>query len=314
MLPVGQTGSVNDLDPERFAVHRQRLSTGVDMAFVREGIGGAPLVLLHGWPETKRIWWRNIEPLVQAGYEVIVPDLRGFGDSSAAPDGFYDVAAFGADVVELVRTVLGHRSCTMAGGDLGGVVMYDLGLRHPGLVSRQCFFNSVPPALPSELFQAAGVGPLVVNPATSDYFVRQGLDGDGLAGELTSDAARRRYVEGFYTHRLWAAPGSFTPESAAFHAAPFSDAGRLRTSFGCYESALGTIPSSDRPRFREVNPVPTLVLVGPEDHVIPADFADRCAVAFPDAVGPLLVPRSGHFLQWERSELFNRSVAAFLGA
>ncbi len=41
---------------------------GVDLAYVHEGAGGFPLVLLHGWPETKRIWWRNIEPLAAAGF------------------------------------------------------------------------------------------------------------------------------------------------------------------------------------------------------------------------------------------------------
>ena len=69
------------------------------LAYVREGVGGAPLLLVHGWPETKRIWWRNVEPLVAAGFEVIVPDLRGFGDSDLAPDGYYDVAAFSLDLL-----------------------------------------------------------------------------------------------------------------------------------------------------------------------------------------------------------------------
>ena len=55
-------------------------------------MGGFPLLLLHGWPETKRIWWRNVEPLVAAGFEVIVPDLAGFGDSGLADDDHYDVA------------------------------------------------------------------------------------------------------------------------------------------------------------------------------------------------------------------------------
>ena len=40
------------------------------------GVGGYPLLLVHGYPETKRIWWRNVRPLAEAGYEVVVPDLR----------------------------------------------------------------------------------------------------------------------------------------------------------------------------------------------------------------------------------------------
>src|SRR6185503_18309046 len=59
-----------------FAVERATLRDGVEIAYVREGAGGFPLLLLHGWPETKRVWWRNIEPLAAAGFDVIVPDLR----------------------------------------------------------------------------------------------------------------------------------------------------------------------------------------------------------------------------------------------
>jgi pimeloyl-ACP methyl ester carboxylesterase len=39
---------------------------------------GHPLLLVHGYPETRRIWWRNVKPLVEAGYEVIVPGCGHF--------------------------------------------------------------------------------------------------------------------------------------------------------------------------------------------------------------------------------------------
>jgi pimeloyl-ACP methyl ester carboxylesterase len=68
-------------------------------------VSGYPLLLIHGWPETKRIWWRNIEPLAAAGFEVIVPDLRGFGDSDLAPDGHYDIASHARDLHALVHDV-----------------------------------------------------------------------------------------------------------------------------------------------------------------------------------------------------------------
>ena len=124
---------------------------------MRAGEGGYPLLLLHGWPETKRIWWRNIEPLAAAGFEVIVPDLRGYGDSGLAPDGFYDPATHALDMHALVTDVLGHERCAAAGGDVGGVVIQDLGLRFPGFVVRQCLFNTVPPVLRDE-YEQAGIG------------------------------------------------------------------------------------------------------------------------------------------------------------
>src|SRR5215470_15431020 len=98
-----------DIDPGRFAVHRFG-GRGFSQAYVHEGAGGVPLLLVHGWPESKRIWWKVIEPLAEAGFEVIVPDLRGFGDSDVGPDGFHDVAAHALDVCSLVRGELGHES------------------------------------------------------------------------------------------------------------------------------------------------------------------------------------------------------------
>ena len=62
-----------DLDPERFAVESCG-ARGFAQAYVRQGAGGVPLLLIHGFPETKRIWWRVIEPLAVAGFDVIAPD------------------------------------------------------------------------------------------------------------------------------------------------------------------------------------------------------------------------------------------------
>src|SRR6478609_4985906 len=98
---------MTDLDPDRFTVHRAS-PRGFTHAFVHENPGGAgPLVLVHGWPETKRIWWKVIAPLAAAGFEVIVPDLRGFGDSAVSSDGLHDVAAHSADLHGLLAA-LGH--------------------------------------------------------------------------------------------------------------------------------------------------------------------------------------------------------------
>ena len=294
-----------DLSPTEFA----DLDNDVRLAYVCEGAGGMPLLLVHGYPETKRIWWRNLMPLADAGFEVIAPDLRGHGESSLAPDGFYDIAAFSKDMYALVHDVLGHEHCVVAGGDVGGPVIYDLSLRYPGFVRKLCFFNTVPPIL-DVAYDAAGIPPDAPQAmrSTSDYFIRQATDPDGLLKELDTPARRRAYVAEMYGHRLWAGRGAFTPDDVDFMTEPYADPDKLRASWGVYESSTGNRAMSDAPRFLEPNPLPTLVLYGPEDHVIPRSFPDRCRVAFTDCIGPLEVAGAGHFLQWEAADIFNRVV------
>jgi pimeloyl-ACP methyl ester carboxylesterase len=294
------------------AVEHATVRDAVDIAYVRAGGGGFPLLLLHGWPETKRIWYRNIDRLAAAGFDVIAPDLRGYGDSGVAPDGFYDPATHALDMYALMRDALGHERCVAAGGDVGGVVIQDLGLRFPGFVARQCLFNTIPPVLP-ELYEHAGIPPSIPREVrmAADYFRRQGRDADGLAAELDSPDKRRRYIAQFYGPRFWAAPGAFSAEDVDFHTEPFADSAKLRASFGIYETALGTRPAAEPPRLFETNPIPTLVLYGPDDHVIPRDFPARCEVAFSERIGPFVVPGAGHFLQWERADVLNQSLVYF---
>ena len=79
-----------------------------------------------------------------------------------------------------------------------------------------------------------------------------------------------------------------------------------------YGPAMRQRRVSERPPLLRGSAVPTLALYGPEDHVIWADFPRCCEVAFTELVGPFVVPRAGHFLQWERAELLNRAIEYFL--
>lgn len=300
------------LDPDRFVVHTFE-GRGFRQAYVRENPGGVPLLCVHGWPETKRIWWKVIEPLASAGFEVIVPDLRGFGDSDTGPDGYHDVPAHSRDLHALLTEGLDHDRVVVCGGDLGGPVIQDLALRFPELVERMVLFNA---PLPYDEERMAGMDtrPLV---GAADYFLRQGTDPDGLAAELATPEQRRSYIATFYTSRFWAHPGAFCegmlPGGPAvdFHTAPFADAAKLRASFGGYESAFAESARSEPPLLARNEDIETLILFGPSDHVLYPDFDRMAAVCFPDHVGPFVVRDCGHFVPWEAPHALVSATRAF---
>jgi pimeloyl-ACP methyl ester carboxylesterase len=297
--------AATDLDPEAFPYQTSEVR-GFRQAYVRHG-SGHPLLLVHGWPETSRIWWRNIGPLADAGFEVIVPDLRGFGRSAPGPDGIHDVASHSRDLHALVHDHLGHERVVAVGGDLGGPVIQDLALRFPGFVERLVLFNA-PLPYDKERMQGMRTRPAA---EAADYFLRQGTDADALAAELATPEQRRRYIATFYSSRFWAHPGTFTPADVAFMTEPWGDGVNLRASFGTYESVFSEAARSEPPMLARNPDVETLLLFGPSDHVIYPEFDRMAAVVFPNHVGPFLVRDAGHFLQWEAAPVLNSAVRSF---
>lgn len=306
------SGRVTDatLDRDRFAVHHAS-PRGFRQAFVREGIGGVPLVCVHGWPETKRIFWKVIEPLSRAGFEVIAPDLRGFGDSDVGPDGLHDVTASALDLYALVHDHLGHERVVLLGGDFGGPIIQDLALRRPDWVDRLVLFNSPLRFDRERMGHLQGTRPPM---EAADYFLRQGLDADGLAAELATPEQRRRYIATFYTSRFWAHPGAFVgPGEVDFHTEPFADGAKLRASFGAYESAFSDAARGGPSLLGHNARTPALVLFGPSDHVLYPAFDQMAAATFDHHVGPFLLRDCGHFVPWEAPHALVSGTAAFCG-
>ncbi|MEY7848222.1 alpha/beta fold hydrolase [Natrarchaeobius sp. A-rgal3] len=119
---------------------------GVRLHAVTAGEETGPLVvLLHGFPEFWYAWHRQIEPLVEAGYRVLVPDGRGY-NLSEKPESVraYRRETLARDVLELIRAD-GRDAAHVVGHDWGGIVGWELAIRHPQAVETFTAINAPHP-------------------------------------------------------------------------------------------------------------------------------------------------------------------------
>ncbi|MES2127711.1 MAG: alpha/beta hydrolase [Pseudomonadota bacterium] len=108
---------------------------GLDFPVLDVGEGPAVL-LLHGFPDSHRVWRYQVGPLVRAGYRVIAPDLRGFGDAPMPPNvADYSIGNVMGDVAG-VLDALGVKQARVIGHDWGAVVAWYLAAYYPARVER----------------------------------------------------------------------------------------------------------------------------------------------------------------------------------
>jgi len=120
-------------------------AAGTAINLVRGG-SGPPLLLLHGAPQT-HVTWRLVAPQLAKSYTVIVPDLRGYGDSSKPPDGEmhvnYSKRAMALDQVEVMKH-FGFDKFPVIGQDRGGRVTHRMVLDHPEKITHAAVLDIIP--------------------------------------------------------------------------------------------------------------------------------------------------------------------------
>jgi haloacetate dehalogenase len=122
------------------------VQTGETTIFARWAGSGPPILLLHGFPQTHRMW-RSVAPLLARNFTVVCADLRGYGRSgcpASAPDHApYAKRAMARDMAILMER-LGHPHFSIAGHDRGGRVAYRMALDHPSRVDRIAVLDILP--------------------------------------------------------------------------------------------------------------------------------------------------------------------------
>jgi pimeloyl-ACP methyl ester carboxylesterase len=108
----------------------------INMAFDDRGAGPAVL-LIHGFPLNRRMWQPQLAPLAAAGFRVIAPDLRGFGESDAPATG-YSIERFADDLIALLDALQIERA-VVGGMSMGGYILMNLLERHPERIAAACF-------------------------------------------------------------------------------------------------------------------------------------------------------------------------------
>lgn len=259
----------------------QALVNGISLACDDQG-SGPPLILIHGFPLQRKMWHPQIQAVTGAGFRLVTPDLRGFGESDA-PDGPYSMEIFADDIVALMDH-LAIGQAVIGGMSMGGYVLMNLLDRYPERVAGACFIVTRAPAddeagkarrlhLAQEVMK---FGPqLVADAFVEVLFAEQNL------------TERPKLVEEVYG---WMSATDSRGLAGGLLAM------RERTDYGALLD-----------RFR----VPALAIGADGDRAIPAEFSRAIAAGVPGC-RLCIVPEAGHLANLEHPGAFNDCLLEFL--
>ena len=266
-----------------------------------EGSGpGVPVLLLHGVPETSRMW-RDVQPALAAGRRVLAPDLPGLGGS--AYSGPYDVPSVVAQLIALIEAEFGADTrVDVVGHDWGGVIALGLAEIRPNLIRRLCVVNAPYRDIP---FLRAAHVPLFALPAVPELLFRFG--GPRVVEKMIKLA--------------WRAPAPLEPDVCAEYTAAYGDAQQVSAMLGYYRAAArpkfaAMLPGAAQPAAAAATPQivvdQALVLWGALDPVLPIATGQSVVRDLGPACAMITVPGAGHFVVEEAPEVVLAVLRDFL--
>lgn len=245
---------------------------------------GPVVLLLHGFPEFWYSWHRQIEPLAAAGFRVIVPDQRGYNQSSK-PRGVhsYSLTELASDVIAIANE-LGQRQIFLAGHDWGAAVAWSVTLLHPERVAKLAILN-VPH--PSVMHRYLMTNRRQMRRSWYMFFFQL-----PLLPEIMFAANNFRMGAASLEHS--SRPGTFSSQDFAKYRAAWSQPGAIKAMIHWYRAAFRF-----RPHFpdRTVR-VPTLILWGEHDRFLSSEMAEA-SLRYCTNADLLCFPDATHWLQHE---------------
>jgi pimeloyl-ACP methyl ester carboxylesterase len=284
--------------PEVEGMRHRAVDAGGVRIHVAEAGSGAPVVLLHGWPQH---WyaWRRVAPQLASDRRVICPDLRGFGWSDAPP-GAYDKATLAEDMLALLDALEVDRADLIA-HDWGAWIGFMLCLDHPERFAHYLALNIYTPWPEPPSPRLLGV--------TARLWYQVALATPVLGyGLIRHTSFVRRLITAGAVHRAW------TDEDLEAFTAPLREPQRAEASVRLYRTfLLHELLPFVRGQFsgRRLT-VPTLLLFGTRDLAI-----DHRALgewrSHADQMEVELREDSGHFIAEELPDLVLDRARALFG-
>lgn len=307
------------IDPSDFPKPTLVLVNGVELEVFEAGRqnAGTPIVLCHGWPEHAFSWRYQMPALAAAGYHVIAPNQRGYGNSSVPTEvADYDIAHLSGDLVALLDHY-GYEDATFVGHDWGAMVVWWLTLLHPRRV-KHVINLSVP-------YQERGERPWIewMEELLGDdyYFVhfnRQPGVADAVLDANTFQFLRNMFRKNLppVAHKPGMAMINLAKAETALGEAVMSD-DELAVFVSAFEAtgftgSINWYRNLDRnwQLLADVNPIigkPTLMIYGDRDPIPKSQnlttFVPNVAVVNLDC---------GHWIQQEQPEATNRAILTWL--
>lgn len=232
-------------------MNRIKTKTSPETEIYIQDIGeGRPVVLIHGWPLSHRMWEYQVNALVRAGFRTVAYDRRGFGESGK-PGGGYDYDTFAADLHDLVEA-LDLRDAVLVGFSMGGgeVARY-IGRYGTERVAAAMLLGAVPPFLLRTDDNPDGVDASVF---------------DGMLGAVKGD--RLGFLDGFFPD-FYNIGQTSTPKDLVAYSKWIAWAASPIATQECINAFGRTDFREDLKAFD----VPTLIVHGDSDRIVPAEVS-----------------------------------------
>ncbi|MEW2571604.1 alpha/beta hydrolase [Streptomyces sp. NPDC047070] len=283
--------STGDWLPDGFSV--RRIYTNGTRLSVAVGGSGPVLVLLHGWPQTSRAWAR-VMPDLAHHHTVVVPDLRGTGDSDR-PEGGYAKTQQADDIRGILTALDLTGPVAVAGHDIGSMVAFAWAAAHPEDISRLILVDSLLPGLGLEEAMNVAEGGMW-------HF---GLFMTPHIPEMLFDGHEPEFFTATFT--AMSNPGTFDDHDLAAYARAYTGRERLRGGFEHYRTLLDDGRENRALLAERKLPMPVLAIGS-------ASSGTSTALALAphaDHVQGMAAP-TGHFVAEEDPDWFTKAVTAFL--